>query len=402
MLPSRPVVCAVSSLAAVTLLLGACQQRVQVRPDTGRLAAAARRAGPKAQETVGLWLSPEFLGRVERIEQGPFTTDFELGRGGASLVEQAVQARFARVVRMGSAPPLALGVNPEVDVIFVPSWTEFSFDQQIMDGPGAATPSGPPAKAGLSPEDASAAGPGADGQGPDFLVQLSSGVGVTVLALRRDGSQLSSHAASGRKQVEIPAAAGANAMARATNGALEELGERLLAELGSPALAASVVQARELRTAQDAVAQRATARRTARPLYVHPFVGRGPAAGEVTGLQSAVVARLLGSAHFVAVASGDRAAQVDAVVRDTNRDATEEEEWIRIGAGRGAQLMLTGELSSAAAACSVKIELTDLASRLVLGAFFRPLPACTAANLAALAQPAAAAMIDAVGAAPAP
>lgn len=186
-------------------------------------------------------------------------------------------------------------------------------------------------------------------------------------------------------------------MARVANGALEALGEQLLQTVSTPELLAALADARVKQASQAAAAQRDAARKGARPLYVHPFVGRGPAAAHAETLQSGLVAKLLASARFVAVASGARAEQVDAVVRDTNRDATQEEEWIRIGQGRGAQLMLSGELTSAAAACSVKVELTDLSSRLVVGSFFRPLPACSAAAVAGLAEPAAAAMIDAVG-----
>jgi len=343
------------------VVAGGCTAQVNVRPSTP---PAARFSAP-AGEVVGLFASPDFIGRVAATSFGPTTVLFDLGRGGGPMVQEILQARFARVVPLGHQPPLAPGERPEVFAVLSPAWKDFSAVQ--LDPQGT----------------------------------CEVAVVLELLLQRREGSPVWTRSFSGKARGLVspthPAGTSPEAsMAALANRALEQMGAALAEELSTPQLVASVSEVREQGEAQAAAEQRGAARQQARRLFVQPFAGKGPLAAQATILQGEVLSRLLGSARFVAVASGEQGRQVDAAIREVNREGVGEEDWVRIGQGRGAELMLGGELVSAGQTCSVKVELTDLSTRLVLASFFRSLPGCTSAALLELSAPAAQAMLDGI------
>ena len=218
--------------------------------------------------------------------------------------------------------------------------------------------------------------------------------------LRRDGSQVWTRSFSGQARGRLDPSDQSTspeaAMSDIARQALEQAGAALAKELGRPQVTASVSEVREQAAAQAAEAAKGAARQQARRLYVHPFKGSGPQSAQAGNLEAAILARLLASARFVAVASGEQQQKVDAAIREVNRESVGEEEWIAIGKGRGAELMLSGQVTSSGTTCSVKVELTDLSSRLMLSSFFRTLNPCAASSVLELTEPAAQAMLGGI------
>jgi hypothetical protein len=274
------------------------------------------------------------------------------------MVEEILQGRFQQVVDLPHGPPLAAGEAPGASAVLVPTWKDFSADQLNAAG------------------------------------EVATRVVLELALLRRDGTQVWSKSFVGSGRGIGTGAEGCEGMPRIASAALEEAGAALATELSRPETIATVTELRSRAAVQQAVDDRDALRQGARRLYVHPFAGKGSANPALaTALERDLVARLLASARFVGVASGAQQAAVDAAIRDVNRDGTTEGEWVAIGKGRGAELMLTGEVTGAGSACTVKVELTDLSNRLVLASFFRPVNPCETTAVAAQAEPAAQAMI---------
>ncbi len=344
--------------AAGLLVLGAallgCQAQVAVRPR----AVVGGGGLPPSAETVGLWLDGDFTARSERVSSGPMTIDFDLGRGGSPLVAQVVETRFARVLRVAQAPPLPATLQPELAGVLVPRWADFSFQQ-------------------------SDAG--------ELNSKLDARVVLEVSLLARDGAAAwtrsftgegSARLRNGEQAFEPQAAA-------AVNEALESLGSLLSQALADPAFVATLGQVRQAQAAQAQAAALEGARASARRLYVHPFAATPDLAPAAQALQGELVSRLVAAGKALVVASGAQAERLDAAVRGTNREATTGQDWVAIGVARGAEFLLAGDVAQAGSACTVKVELTELASRLTSASYFKSLKVCSPEALLELAPAAA-------------
>jgi len=334
-----------------SLLLAGCQMSVAVRPTT----PPQVRSSPPAAEVVAAHYSPDFRTRVHPVQEGPGTYLFDLGRGGAPLIQEVVQARFTRVIEGGHVPPLEAHEAPEAQVVLVPSWKDFTVHQR--DASGAT-----------------------DGQA---VLELA--------LLRRDGSPVWTRTFIGQASGIVGGGEGIGPLTGIANEALEQLATSLNAQLAQPEVVATLGEVRQQSAARAQAAQAGALRQQARRLYVHPFAGAD--AGLAGQLQGEVVARLLSSNRVVVLATGAQGASVDEAIQQVNRESTSTEAWVAIGKGKGAELMLSGQLATAGAACTVKVELTDLHTRLVTASFFRPLESCTPVAVSGLVETAVQALL---------
>lgn len=100
-------------------------------------------------------------------------------------------------------------------------------------------------------------------------------------------------------------------------------------------------------------------------IFVLPFTPQNRALKEQARvLYEAMQSGLLGTGRFLITASSSSDPQVEAAIKECNRESVDQTCWIRIGFSKGAQKMVSGQLRGRGKACYVTLRLVDLETRL--------------------------------------